>query len=129
MVLILSCAYFYFGSISDALSFARGKRFYIANPVVYLGRVKPDRAQDVNFRLVNFSNRQFRIVGCETSCGCTTLEDLPLSVPTFGERILKLKFVPKSGSASTVQIRLFTDNSDVPELSLKIDAQVASDSP
>jgi len=124
-ILLLGAAWgwYQFGSIKDALLYVNGSRLYVSNPTVYLDRVEPGVEQLVEFRIVNHMQRSFRVIGCTTSCSCTTLETLPVSIPASGDRVIKLRYIPKSGSVDRVSIRLFTDNPSTPEIPLRIDAE------
>jgi hypothetical protein len=114
-----------FGSIRDALLYATGRHMYVSNPNVRLYGVKEGIECVVEFRVVNHLLRPFRVIACTTSCSCTALETLPISIPASSYRVLKVRYIPGNGRVDTVSIRLFTDNPGVPEIPLRIDAQIA----
>jgi hypothetical protein len=115
---------FRFGSISDAVEWSRGNRFYFSSSDLFLGDVESGKALSPSVRLINHYQQEFHIIGSSTSCKCSTIDALPLLIPKSSSYLLKIKYVPQSDVTLPVNIRLFTDNPEVPELRLRIFANV-----
>ena len=52
---------------------------------------RPGDFADVSFVLDNVTNRPVVVLGAETSCDCTTLQGLPITIPARGESSLRFR--------------------------------------
>ncbi len=103
----------------------RGEKLFVAEPIVNLGMVEAEHPRDVTFRVVNRTSQAYQIIGCTTSCGCTTAQPLPVTIPAEGSTSFTLQFAPQAGRSEPVDVRVFTDCPTKPELLLRITAQAA----
>ena len=118
-------AWFRFGSIEHALAYARGERLFVEHPSRSLGAVEAGRLYRVDFRLSNDSDQPIRVVGFRSSCGCTTMSDLPMLIPPADMRSITVRLNPSASSlVSDSQLRVYTDHPPKPELSLRLIANI-----
>lgn len=80
----------------------------------------------IGARLTNLTSRQVTVIGVESSCGCTAVEPIPLSVPACGTADLTCKFNMDgrpAGSEYHGELRLLVDQPS-PEIRLTVDIDI-----
>lgn len=80
----------------------------------------------IGARLTNLTSRQVTVIGVESSCGCTAVEPIPLSVPAWGTADLTCKFNMDgrpAGSEYHGELRLLVDQPS-PEIRLTVDIDI-----
>jgi hypothetical protein len=101
VVLVFIGSSFYHGSPSYALASLRGEEFAIRPRVADLGDVKTPSKLPVTFKLKNVTTRPIRLLGVQTTCSCTSVDNrFPVEVRS--EETIDLRFV--------VDLRNETDN-------------------
>ena len=92
LVASLVFAYTRFGGIRPAIAYLRGYPAYIIDRDADLGAVHGGTSRTAAFTLINLDSTSTTIVGLETTCGCLSAEELPLSI--------------KANTASTLALRI-----------------------
>jgi len=89
---------------------------------------RPGDASTVSFTLDNVTSRPVSILGAETSCDCTTLQGLPITIPAHGETSLKFRLTSSAAEAGrrfNSNIKLLLDTPS-PVVALEIAAEIRS---
>ncbi len=89
---------------------------------------RPGDAATVSFTLDNVTNRPVAVLGAETSCDCTTLQGLPITIPAHGEASLKFRLTSsavETGRRINTNIKLLLDTPS-PVMALEIAAEIGS---
>lgn len=114
-----------FGSVSRGLAYVRGERLFVDETSKSLENLRPGEERRVTFRVTNLSGRSLQLIGARTSCGCTGVQGLPMSIPRLGTRPLVVRVKPAASSdLSKVSLELLTDNVEQPTVFLTITAKV-----
>ena len=119
-----------FGSVGNGLAYLRGERLVVDGPVQDLGEVQPGQLYPLQFRFWNLSSRPVRLVGFQSSCGCTTPSRLPLVIAPSSSEDLSVAYKPSSEpGAQSVDVRVYTDSPSRPEIGFRLKAQGFSPRP
>ena len=89
---------------------------------------RPGDPADVSFVLDNVTNRPVVVLGAETSCDCTTLQGLPITIPAQGESSLRFRLTTtpaEAGRRINTNIKLLLDTPS-PVVRLEIAAAIGS---
>lgn len=113
-----------YGSVTHALAYARGERLVVDRPRVDLGVVAAGAKYPIRFRVANLGGTPVRLVGCSTSCDCTTPQDLPATIPPSSTITFDVRYKPRLDQAQPIRLRLYTDHPACPELPMTIRAEV-----
>ncbi len=87
---------------------------------------RPGETATVSFTLDNVTNRPVTILAAETSCDCTTLQGLPITIPARGETALRFRLTSKPAEAGrriNTNIKLLLDTPS-PVVALEIAATI-----
>jgi Protein of unknown function (DUF1573) len=120
LAVVASYSFLAFGSIGHAIAYLRGERLHPITPIVTLGNVQPGHTYEVEFPFVNLTGHPITVVGATSSCGCTSVQKLPVTVPASGRCSLTFKITPKAGRFEPVNVELYTDVPGHTRLSLTI---------
>jgi hypothetical protein len=98
--------------------------------VTDLGTVEQGRTCTLGIRLLNTVTRAITLLGAETSCGCTTLTNLPLTLQPSQEVAVQVELhTPKAEKRVESTVRLFTDCDQQAAPSFTIVASVVAPKP
>lgn len=99
-----------FGSLSAALSAMRGDSL-LANPAYQVvNGVHPGSRVRVQYALTNASDRPIKVIGINTSCSCTTVADIPMSLAPRQTKSVTATIVTREGQVGLDgSIRIYTD--------------------
>jgi len=121
LLFLVALALYAFGSFGSALSYLKGDRLMVDSHLKSFGEVKQGQRPSLVFELTNTSNRSITILGAKTKCTCVLTENLPLSVPPWNRRSIKLAIKTDSRNGSIQEpVQLFTDFSGQPEVELGV---------
>lgn len=101
---------------------------YVIVPRTTVEHVKIDRPGDgaeVEFVLDNVTGRPVTVLGAETSCDCTSLQGLPITIPAGGDTPLKFRLTTtpaQAGRRINTSIKLLLDTPS-PVVALEIAAE------
>ncbi len=98
------------------------------NAVEHVKIDHPGDAAVVEFVLDNVTNRPVVVLAAETSCDCTTLQGLPITIPAHGESSLRFRLTTtpiESGRRINSNIKLLLDTPS-PIVALEIAAEIGS---
>ncbi|CAN5654570.1 hypothetical protein BH23PLA1_BH23PLA1_14430 [soil metagenome] len=125
LTLFAGFGWYRFGSVNRSLAYVRGERLFVDEAIKSLGQIQEDREQRVEFQLANHASRPISIVGVSSSCGCTGVEGVPMTIPRGVTRplVVKVRLTASSNDAVTT-LRVFTDDPGQPEMRLKVIAQM-----
>jgi hypothetical protein len=122
-ILVLAGSY-YFGSLSLAMAYLKGKRFYVSPLVVDLGDCVSGSKHVAKFTVSNFMDQPIRIVGSEEECECLTLDKLPITLDPYVSKDISIEaFVAGQGKFSH-SIILYVDVGELDSIALKINTRV-----
>ena len=105
---------------------------YVIVPRTAVEQVKVDRPGDAavaEFVLDNVTSLPVTVLGAETSCDCTTLQGLPITIPARGKTSLQFRMTTtpaESGRRVNTNIKLLLDTPS-PIVALEIAAEIGSD--
>jgi len=115
-----------FGSIAAALSAMRGDSLLVDQPLKSLDDVRPGSRVEIRYVLTNVSNRPIRILGAATSCTCTMMENLPMSLAARESGSVTAMIRTRDDEPESAgSIRLYTDDLKSPEIMLNYNLQFA----
>ena len=89
------------GSISAGLARVQGYALVVDSFSKSIGEIPPGTKSEATFLLTNVSSTPVTILGAQTSCRCTTLSDLPLTVPPGERTELRIGVTPSPSDAGT----------------------------
>ena len=114
--------------LSGWLRQAEGFVIVPRNPIVPVQIDRPGDPADVSFVLDNVTSRPVVVLGAETSCDCTTLQGLPITIPAHGEATLRFRLTTtpaEAGRRINTSIKLLLDTPS-PVIRLEIAAAIGS---
>jgi hypothetical protein len=115
-----------FGSIAAALSAMRGDSLVVDQPLKSLDGVRPGSRVEIRYLVTNVSNRPIQILGAATSCTCTMMENIPMTLAASESKSVTAKVrTCEDEPESAGSIRLYTDDLKSPELRLDYSLHLA----
>ncbi len=115
-----------FGSTSAALAYLRGAHIFVPVPVATLTDAKAGSQVTASFALTNLASFPVTLVGSTTSCSCTVLDDLPMTLAVGETTVIKAKISIDQGQGDfSGTIRIFTDDISLAEIKLGYAIRVA----
>jgi hypothetical protein len=120
------------GSIANALEALQGRPIVVDARVKSFGEVEEGSRVRVEFRLRNVSHRTVRVLGGMTTCTCTMLGDLPLSIGPMEEVPFPVSILLETGGPRieteqpplNLPILLYTNVPSEPELLLHVTGRI-----
>lgn len=79
--LLVGVAHLGFGSVPAAIAYLRGERVSIEPRLVDVGEGVGGESREVSVTLTNWTDRPVQLFGGTADCGCTVLNDLPVTIP------------------------------------------------
>jgi len=79
-----------FGSVGNSIAFLRGETVHVGNPSQTI-IVKPHQPFEVNYDMVNLSNAPIKIIGAQSSCTCTSISALPMTLEPHQSKTVSLQ--------------------------------------
>jgi hypothetical protein len=130
LLTLLCWGCFSFGSVQDALAFARGERLFVDATNKSFGTLKPGEKRVVAYRITNYCGSPVRILGCRPTCIARPAEQLPLTVVANGSvQISFLIRAPSTPTAGEFPLFVYTDDALQPELKLTLTGVVRAVAP
>lgn len=111
-----------FGSRRLAVGYLVGRQLVLEPDSIELGTVSVGEDRRASFRVTNVGRSPVTIVGGTTSCACTTVERLPMTVAPGQTRSLDLLVWVSPTTPAAQTIRFYTTSSSQP----RIDAELTS---
>jgi hypothetical protein len=116
-----------FGSIAAALSAMRGDSLLVDQPLKSLDGVRPGSRVEIRYLLTSVSNRPIRILGAATSCTCTMMENIPMTLASSESKSVTAKVRTREDEPESAgSIRLYTDDLKSPEIILGYTLKLSS---
>jgi hypothetical protein len=111
-----------FGSIPTALAYVAGERLLVDSPSKSFGTVDAGAEPVVPFTVQNRSDHAVKIIGARTSCTCTIVANLPMTIPPGGslDVPISVKTSRLKGQVS-VTVRVYSDDPRRAELVLNVE--------
>ncbi len=111
-VLVLAGAYGMglnrFGSVGNSIAFLKGETVHVGNPSQTIN-VKPRQPFEVIYDVVNLSNAPIKIIGAQSSCTCTSISELPMTLAPHQTKTFKVNVsASKTDKDQSGSVRLFT---------------------
>ncbi|MFO0799087.1 MAG: DUF1573 domain-containing protein [Gemmataceae bacterium] len=125
LVLVGAAGSWVYGSPTAALARLRGDTLIAEPPYLDLGTVPAGERQEAPLTVTNWSAGPLRLIGGTSDCTCTTLSDLPVTIPPGGRAVVTIRLVPPQGAGHLLRaVMLRTDSPDQPELRVRIGCRV-----
>jgi len=100
-----------FGSFAAAMSAMRGDVLLVDQPLKSVDGIRPGTRVALRYALTNASNRPIKLIGVSTSCTCTLVEGLPITLAPSETRSITATITTREGeSVLDGSIRLYTDH-------------------
>lgn len=100
-----------FGSLAAALAAVRGDPLVVDQLFKSISGVRPGSRVALRYALTNVSGHPIRLLGARTSCSCTVVGDLPITLAASETRLLKVLIATREDQAAfDGSIRLYTDD-------------------
>lgn len=103
--------FFWRADLDTMLARLRGQPVALAPAIYDLGSAAEGQTKAFEVRLLNYSMKPVRIIGGSSSCSCTVIDELPLTVPSGGETTVSIRarFVGTPGRFQHKYV-LYTDS-------------------
>ncbi len=103
-------AWYQTGSLSLIAPYLQGERLLFDPLHVVIDNAPPETVVERSVRVLNRSSSSVKLLGSQPSCGCITLDDFPITVPTGQDYTLTLKIgVPSDPGPFENSVKLFAD--------------------
>jgi Protein of unknown function (DUF1573) len=123
--MLIVAGHFRFGSVKNCLAYLSGQRLVVDAAVKSHGLVKPGNQLSMDFYIYNFSSDNIKIVGSSSSCTCTVTDSLPLAIPPWSSRVVRVRTATAGKHGKfTEEMKLFTNSSSESEMALYVTGQV-----
>jgi Protein of unknown function (DUF1573) len=120
MAFIAGYGRYHFGSLSRALAYASGDRVLVDERQKALLGMLAGSKSVVQYSITNLTGRDLKILGADTSCTCTSIENLPLTVARGMSKELTVSIsAPRQPGPTSASIILFTDYDSQPTVPLE----------
>ncbi len=128
LIALVIGAYLSFGSIAASLAYARGDRLIVDATNKSFGTLRSNSDGTLVFQIRNLASRPITVLGARSSCTCTAVENLPLTIQPRETHPLKIRIRPgkKTGDIDE-KVSLFSDFSIQTELILKVVGKIVKD--
>jgi len=87
---LFGVAVIFFGSLDSAFGYFSGRSLLVTPMERFVGQIEVNKQATATFRLRNASSLPIRIVGARASCGCVAIEDLPVTVPAWESKAIRI---------------------------------------
>lgn len=115
-----------FGSVSAALAYLRGERLLVAKPTKSVSAIAGDRIA-LQYLLTNWTDHPISLIGAASSCTCTALESMPITLSAFESRLVSANVTIEPGKPDfSGSIHLFTEGLQSREVVLSYAVRVRS---
>ncbi len=89
----------------------QGQRLFVSADILDFGTVKSSDAFEGQIRLSNRSSKPITILGSQASCGCVTLDELPVTIPRNSDHELRVRIdTPASTGSFEHSLKLLSDD-------------------
>jgi hypothetical protein len=127
LVALAAFAHAHFGSVSTALDYVSGERVLLDQTSKTFGTVDAGSTQVLQFVVMNKTDHPLNILGSKTSCGCTVVENLPMSIPAGSFKPVGVVVKTDSFKGQfNARIRLFSEEKDHPEINFEVRGYIRS---
>lgn len=114
-----------YGSPAAALARLRGDELTVSPGYLDFGTLSAGDRRDVTLTVSNWSAAPVRLIGGTSDCTCTTLSDLPITIPPGGRADVTVTMVaPASAGALTRTVVLRTDHAGQPMVRVRLGGRV-----
>src|SRR5262245_19741668 len=112
----------YMGSFGELTAWVRGEALSVEPLECVLGQQTNRTPAQFELWIRNHTAHEITIVGGKTLCSCISLPTIPLSIPPQSRRSLRVEIDASRvrGGQTSQTIRLFTDDSQLPEIQSSI---------
>jgi len=113
IILGISAGYGYsrFGSLAAALSATQGDSLLVDQRLKSVDGIRPGSRVALRYALTNASGRPIKLIGMSSTCSCTVMEDLPMTLAVSETRSVTAMIRTREGeSVLDGSIRLYTDD-------------------
>jgi hypothetical protein len=125
LVLLGAAGSWVYGSPGAALARLRGDVLTVNPGYLDFGPLPAGEARELSVEVGNWSDRPVRLIGGTSDCSCTTLSDLPVTIPSGGREVVTIRLVPPSGAGHlTRTVMLRTDHPDQPQVRVRLGCRV-----
>ncbi len=115
LVLLGAAGTWVYGSPGAALARLRGDTLTATPDYLGFGALQAGESRDASLTVSNWSDRPVRLIGGTSDCTCTTLADLPVTIPPGGRAAVTVYLTaPASEGQLTRTVKLRTDHPDQP---------------
>lgn len=124
-VLVGAAGSWVYGSPGAALARLRGDDLTTAPGYLDFGALPPGEGRDATLTVNNWSGQPVRLIGGTSDCSCTTLADLPVTLPPGGSAAVSVRMVaPREAGQLTRTVTLRTDHPGQPLVRVRIGCRV-----
>lgn len=114
-----------YGSPAAALARLRGDELTVSPGYLDFGVLPAGAHRDATLTVSNWSAAPVRLIGGTSDCTCTTLSDLPVTIPPGGRADVTVTMVaPSSAGALTRTVILRTDHPGQPIVRVRLGCRV-----
>ena len=114
-----------FGSMSAALAYLRGERLLVDESSKTIDDVRSGSEIVVRYGFTNWAAHPVKLLGMSSSCSCTVVEDLPMTLAASETKAVSVKIKVDEGRPDfTGSIRVFTDDPRSPEIILSYSLRI-----
>jgi hypothetical protein len=92
---LLAVTYAYFDSLPAAIAYLRGDRISLSPRLLDVGTGVAGDHKTVDVEVTNWTDKPIRLFGGTSDCSCTVLDDLPVTVPAKGHRVVSVHVLLK----------------------------------
>jgi len=116
-----------FGTPMGMLYFLRGEYVHIGRTAISFGIKKPNELVTLRFPIKNLSRNSVQLVGGNSSCECTFVDQLPIKLKGWDHTDLTITVhTPEETGDFNQKVRLFTDVKNQNQIELLITGKVAN---
>lgn len=95
MLAVLAC-YRYYGTPTNFLHYLKGRSYLAFPSELDAVSLEPDEKKEYSLTLRNLTTRPLLVAGARNSCNCLTTSAIPVEIPPFDLRAIKLKILAGS---------------------------------
>jgi hypothetical protein len=108
-----------FGSVPATIAFLQGKHLLVAEPFITVVSARAGDQIVIQYKLTNLSSDRIQLLGMSSSCSCTIIENLPMTIGASKSRQVAVKIrLPLGQSKLSSSIKVFTNDNSQPEIDL-----------
>jgi hypothetical protein len=114
-----------FGSARETIAWAFGQRLFVNPTSQSCGEVEPGGLRTVRFEAANWSPRPIRFIGADVTCSCTSINELPFTLPPHNRRVIRVAVRARQEPGPIQErLRLFTEYDRRRTITLEVPGRV-----